>query len=98
MRLKCPKCKYYIDDELVPIIIELNKIGLKTSYCCSGHKGDYAYLQFIGNSIKNIEYGYTVEGYESRGRVCIIRWKIPKYPSRVITCSDCGSKFIEEDE
>ena len=29
-----------IDDEMIPVIDELNKLGLKTISCCSGHPGE----------------------------------------------------------
>lgn len=29
-----------VDEEFVPVIKELNKLGLKTVYCCSGHPED----------------------------------------------------------
>lgn len=98
MRLKCPKCDYYVDDELVPLLKELNKVGLKTKYSCSGHRGDYAYILFVGDLIKCIEYGYIVERNEDKGRSFILRWKIPKYSPKTIRCGDCGSKLIEEED
>ena len=31
-----------IDEELIPLIIQLNKVGLKTTQCCQGGKGTLA--------------------------------------------------------
>jgi hypothetical protein len=98
MRLRCPKCDYYIDDELVPLIIELNKVGLKTRFSCSGHKGSYAYIMFDGSCIKSVEYGYSVRRYEREGKQCTIKWLIPKYARKTIRCSDCGTRLEEEDD
>lgn len=33
-----------IDKELLPLIKELNKVGLKTKACCSGHGKEDAYI------------------------------------------------------
>jgi tRNA(Phe) wybutosine-synthesizing methylase Tyw3 len=41
MRLICPKCGGEIDKELIPLIKELNKLGLRTKSSCSGHDGNY---------------------------------------------------------
>ena len=84
LRMKCPKCNAYVDDELVPLIKEMNKLGLKTKYCCSGHKGNYAYVMCVGDLIKCVEYGYFVERHEAKGRDFIFRWKIPKYAPKTI--------------
>ncbi len=35
-----------IDDEMIPVIDELNKLGLKTISCCSGHGKGEAQLCF----------------------------------------------------
>ena len=40
-----------IDDEIIPLITELNKIGLKTRQCCQGDKKQYSYITF---DLKNI--------------------------------------------
>lgn len=35
-----------IDEEMIPVIKELNKLGLKTISCCSGHGKSEAQLAF----------------------------------------------------
>jgi len=41
-----------IDKELIPLIKELNKIGLKTQSCCQGSKTEYASISFeLGKSL-----------------------------------------------
>ena len=65
-RLKnCIKCNDYrgfdsIDKDMIPILIELNEKGWKTSYCCSGHieeieRSGYwnAYISF-SNKLKKV--------------------------------------------
>jgi len=43
-----------IDAELIPLVRELNKVGLKTTQCCIGHKEkEQAYLAI---NIKNIRH------------------------------------------
>ena len=41
-----------IDDEMIPVISELNKLGLKTNSCCSGH-GDRKPQAHLGFDIKD---------------------------------------------
>ena len=40
-----------IDDEMVPVIGELNKLGLKTVSCCSGHDKKLAQLAFDAKDV-----------------------------------------------
>ena len=35
-----------IDAEFVPVVAELNKVGLKTRQCCQGDGGQYIYITF----------------------------------------------------
>ena len=54
--------KIKIDKDFVLLIKELNRVGLETTQCCSGHKNGNAYLtialskdcDFIFRSIDNI--------------------------------------------
>jgi len=39
MIIKLHKKNVEIDDEMVPVIKELNRLGIKTTSCCSGHNG-----------------------------------------------------------
>jgi len=41
-----------IDDEMIPVIDELNKLGLKTVSCCSGHDIKMAQLCFDAKDIQ----------------------------------------------
>lgn len=57
----CGKPTFEIDDLMVPSIIELNKKGWKTNYCCSGHVYDYTnnvggYISFnmVGRAIDEL--------------------------------------------
>lgn len=43
--------KVMIDEELIPLIKELNNLGLITTQCCSGHGKEDAYVSI---SLKNI--------------------------------------------
>ena len=36
---RCEGCIVEVDDNMIGIVIELNKIGLKTAYNCGGHVG-----------------------------------------------------------
>ena len=40
-----------IDDEMIPLIVELNKMGIKTRQCCQGDKKQYSYITF---DLKNL--------------------------------------------
>ena len=35
-----------IDDDMIPLITELNKMGLKTRQCCQGDEKQYSYITF----------------------------------------------------
>jgi hypothetical protein len=97
--MQCPKCKQKVDEDLLPLITELNKVGLYTKYCCSGHDGEYAYIMLEGDIIKHIEYGIVGEKWQSSGVKFTLRWKIPKYPRKhEIICSDCDKPMKEVKE
>ncbi len=38
--------KIEVDEDLIPLVLELNKIGLKTQSCCQGSKEEYASICF----------------------------------------------------
>jgi len=71
-----------IDELLIPTIIELNKKGYKTKYCCSGHydtrpyNSYSSYIYFQDNIIlPNLPSGYMYEqdlypwvNWEDKGR------------------------------
>ena len=53
-----------IDDMITPTVLELNKKGYLTDFCCSGHYNDYdLYIKFEFNIIipKNIPKGFVLE-------------------------------------
>ena len=94
MRLKCNKCKTYVDDDLLKLILELNKVGLYTNNCCSGDlDGGSAYIQFKGDSI----VGYDDYIYKGE-RFVVIRWNVPKYPVKQLYCGICGSELVKSDK
>lgn len=66
-------CGIPIDMKLVPLIKELNKVGLKTCHCCEGHPQieDATGLAYI--SIDNSNLGIDVELSNNR---IILRWRI----------------------
>lgn len=45
-----------IDKELIPLLDELNKVGLKTTQSCSGHGKDVAYISISDENIDTIVY------------------------------------------
>ena len=54
--LNLKKCK--LDPKLAPVLMGLNRIGLKTKYSCQGHEGDdsQAYISFYKKSIKEVYF------------------------------------------
>ena len=48
------KKKFKCDLKIIPLIKELNKVGLKTKYCCQGSKNSEAYISLTRKSIKYI--------------------------------------------
>lgn len=79
----CPKNECYgevveIDDLIFPIILELNKKGYRTEYCCSGHyyeKRTNTYILFCdGIKLPKIPYGYELEQDVKDSRICIRKY------------------------
>jgi len=60
--------KPWIDIELRPVITQLNKLGLKTTACCTGHNKATAYVAFDIESAPDVELSKTL---------LILRWDIP---------------------
>ena len=64
-----------IDDEMLPLIEALNKLGLRTVSCCSGHPEDedsdgYAYVSVLMENINSVKM------FENEGRMeLVIDWK-----------------------
>ena len=63
---KCPCCGkkvefYSVDYDIADIIIKLNKLGIKTKYCCSGHFKNaityYPYVAFADDYSKYFQDG-----------------------------------------
>ena len=79
---KCGGAKLHIDENMIPIIIELNKKGYKTKACCSGHLINFqsnchtttGYIYF-GNG-NNIEKMLSVKNseWELDNNQKVLRW------------------------
>jgi hypothetical protein len=82
----CPKksCQggnvVYIDDDLVPVVVELNEKGYMTQYCCSGHAGSEVvdpstYIMFVPQIKKelftNLPAGFKLENAKEDDPVVI---------------------------
>lgn len=62
------------DKELIPLLEELNKAGIKTFASCTGHGKEYAFIAISMKSIQVVE----ADGYD-----LIIRWPFKgEYPMR----------------
>lgn len=59
-----------IDDDLANLIVEMNKMGLKTLSCCSGHQKTDSYISI---SMDNF-YDMSISQYEGKFKVTIW-WK-----------------------
>lgn len=57
-----------IDEELIPLLNELNNIGLKTTQSCSGHGRAEGYISF---SVKNINSVVFRKSKNNTGRFTI---------------------------
>lgn len=79
---RCPKYNCYgevfdIDELMIPTIIELNKKGYITEYCCSGHSIEKRILTYIVISdiinFKKLPENFDVEydSYNGRNRTTI---------------------------
>jgi hypothetical protein len=73
-----------IDDDLVPIIVQLNEKGYLTEYCCSGHAGSEfvdpsTYIMFVPQVKKelftNIPAGFKLENAQDGSVVIRARYK-----------------------
>ena len=60
-----------IDNELVPVIKELNKVGLKTTQCCQSAEVDKKALAYITFSLKGIED----VAIRQKGKKLVIWWE-----------------------
>lgn len=60
---------FEVDDEMAPIVRELNKLGLETTSCCSGHGKSMAQLAF------KVEDAAI---YIHQGRISINWWRNKK--------------------
>ncbi len=60
-----------IDEKLLPLIIELNKMGLKTTQSCEGHKNRGGGLACISIDLDSIEDVAIRE----KGKRLVIWWK-----------------------
>ena len=57
-----------IDSDFRPLIKELNRVGLKTTQCCSGHRGKkLAYLSVRMDNIQDL-------AIRDRGKRFVIWW------------------------
>ena len=64
-----------IDEEIRPLIKELNKTGLKTTGSCSGHNKDTAYINI---RLENI-HGVRVNNIHIKGQKHLqIEWELKK--------------------
>ena len=82
-----------VDELMLPIIIELNKKGYYTEYCCAGHYYDKAPNSYIlfqeGISIPSLPSGYIYDKDSTR----TIRNDFSKYTDGDIVYSDNDRYF-----
>ena len=57
-----------IDKELIPLIKELNKAGLKTTQCCCGHGKRTAYVSISMKNIQDV-------AVRDKGKRLVIWWR-----------------------
>ena len=57
-----------IDKEMIPLINELNRAGLKTTQCCSGHGKRKAYISIRLDNVIDI-------AVREKGTRLVIWWK-----------------------
>lgn len=53
--MKLLKLPIEIDEEMAPLIKEINKAGLRTKYCCAGHDNTPRFLSISLENIINID-------------------------------------------
>lgn len=63
----CYKCEgnvFEVDELIAPTIIELNKKGWATQFCCSGHLDDYCVATYIKfkNLPETVPTGFYIDG------------------------------------
>jgi len=66
-----------IDIELLPLIRELNAVGIKTLACCSGHGETCAYILIDMDSLQSVEVmqGMLVIDWRLYGKPAKRRWE-----------------------
>jgi len=67
-----------IDKELIPLINELNKVGLKTYGSCSGHDKDSAYVNIDFRYIESISVRNTFNEQGEPTPYLQIEWSMKK--------------------
>lgn len=71
-----------VDEMLVPIIIELNKKGYSTEYCCSAHTYDdencvNTYIMFSkGYKPETVPKGFTLETPNYNNNICLRKFYV----------------------
>jgi hypothetical protein len=64
--------EFEADEEMIPLLIELNKLGLKTTQHCAGHKGEEDESSYLSIEIKPDMDVYL--RYDIKPRI-VIRWR-----------------------
>lgn len=85
--MTCRACKSGIDKKLLPLIRELNNVGLLTQFCCDGHGEDFAYILFNPEVIKYMSLGSM--GYGDRSGVSL-KWNFTNCKDKTLRCPRCG--------
>ncbi len=57
-----------LDIEMIPLIKAMNRMGLITDQCCSGHKIQHAYVSIKTDNIRDI-------AIRDKGKRLVIWWK-----------------------
>jgi len=65
-----------IDKELIPLVKELNRIGLKTYGCCSGHNKETAYINIDFRYIESISVRNTFNEQGEPTPYLQIEWEL----------------------
>ncbi len=80
-----------IDDDFKILIDELNRVGLVTTQCCSGHGGT-AYLSFDMRRMKDVAVR-MIDGYPR----LVIWWDRKEEEGMKVCCYDCGRPYESFD-